>query len=1021
MRALSTTATLFLLAASSEGDPATPRVHALVGARIVTAPGQVTEGGTIVLRDGLIAAVGASVPVPADARVWPSEGLTVYPGLVDAFVTPAPSPTPPPPPPGTAPSARRPEPAPPAGPRGAAHALSSVTPEKRVVELPPLGQGQVEALRAAGFAVAQVAPASGIVRGQSAIVALSGATPNRSVVKADAAQVVAFAPERQAYPASLMGAIAVVRQAFRDAAWYRDARAAQGRAPEKAERPEENPAWAALEPALSRRQPVLFVVDEMLGVLRAGAVAREAGLAAQVAVAGDEYKRVKEVAALGLPLIVPVSFLDPPDVADPDLGLEVGIEELRHFDQGPGNAAALRRAGVTFALTTRGLKDVKAFRDHVARAIERGLTADDALAATTTVPARLLGLEHRLGTLAPGKAANLTVTRGDLFARKSRVSEVWVDGERFPVMEKDAPGPKGRFEIAWGDAKGTLDVAQDKDPSARLTVGGETLVARDVRIGGPSASFTVTRGGREERFDLTEARERLTGSAMAAGAVVAVTGRRTGEPEPPRSREGEAKKEPTPDPSPVATPVVMGVSEPWRMAIPAQPAVLLVKNATLWTAGPQGTIEGADLLVKAGKIAAVGKGLVAPAGAVTVDATGRHLVPGIIDAHSHAAILGSVNECTNSVTAEVRVEDVVNSESVNIYRQLAGGTTVMHLLHGSCNAIGGQSALIKNRWGAPPDGLLFLGAPPTIKFALGENPKRANAAAFLAAQPRRYPATRGGVEQVVRDAFTRARDHREALADFRAGRRLTPPRPDLLAEAVLEILEKKRLIHAHSYRQDEILMLMRVAEEFGIRVQTFQHVLEGYKVADEMAKHGASASGFSDWWAYKFEVIDAIPWNGFLMWDRGVSVSYNSDSAELARILNLEAAKAVKYGKVPPEEAIRFVTLNPARQLGIDARVGSLEVGKDADFSIRTASPFSPASRVDETWIEGRKYFDRAADLQGRKALDEERQALVAKAKAARKAKPPEPAGAGNWPPRYLDDADLSGNDCGQGAAEGRR
>ena len=1013
MRALPLAAAFLFVAAVSPGDPATPRVHAIVGARIVTSPGQVLERGTIVMRDGVIAAVGANIPVPADARVWESEGLTVYAGLIDAFVTPTAPPTPAPPP-GTAapaPAPPAPAPAPPAGLRGATPPLLSVTPEKRVVELPPLGKEQVEALRAAGFAVAQIAPAKGIVRGQSAVLALTSDAPGRSVVKVDAAQVVAFAPERQAYPASLMGAIAVVRQAFREAAWYRDAVAAHALAPEKAERPGESLAWKALEPTLYKKQPVVFLVDDMLQVLRAGAVAKELSLAAQVVGAGDEYKRVKDVAALGLPLIVPVNFIEAPDVADPDAALEVGIEELRHFDQGPGNAAALSKAGVTYALTTNGLKDVKAFRANVARSIERGLKPDDALAAVTTVPARVLGLDRRLGTLAAGKAANLTLTRGDLFAPRSRVLEVWVDGRRFEVIGKDEPGPRGRWEVAWGEAKGTLTVAQEKEPSARLTIGAETQTGTEVRIDGPRVTFAITRGGRTERFDLTERRERLSGSVVSASGVGAVTGLRTGEPEPEKAKEDEPKH----DPSPVETPVVMGNSEPWRMATPDQPAAILVKNATIWTAGPQGTLEGADLLIKAGKVAAVGKGLKAPPWAVTLDATGRHVVPGMIDAHSHSAILGNVNECTNSVTAEVRVEEVVNSESVNIYRQLAGGTTVMHLLHGSCNAIGGQSALVKNKWGEPPDRLRLAGAPPTIKFALGENPKRANVGGFLAAAPRRYPATRGGVEQVIREAFSKARDYQEALADFRAGRRLIPPRPDLQTEAVVAILEKKRLIHAHSYRQDEILMLMRLTEEFGTRVETFQHILEGYKVADEMATHGASASAFSDWWAYKFEVMDAIPWNGYLMWDRGVTVSYNSDSDELARILNLEAAKATKYGNVPPEDAILFVTLNPARQLRIEDRVGSLEAGKDADFSIRTASPFSPASRVEETWIEGRKYFDREADLAGRAALGREREALVAKAKAARKAKPPEGKEGQRWPPRYLEETDLSGNECGHG------
>jgi imidazolonepropionase-like amidohydrolase len=426
---------------------------------------------------------------------------------------------------------------------------------------------------------------------------------------------------------------------------------------------------------------------------------------------------------------------------------------------------------------------------------------------------------------------------------------------------------------------------------------------------------------------------------------------------------------------------------------------VLVKNATLWTAGPQGTLRGADLLVRGGRIAAVGRNLVPPANALIVDATGKHVAPGIIDEHSHSAILGNVNECTNSVTCEVRIQDVVNSESPNIYYQLAGGTTIMHLLHGSCNAIGGQCAVIKNKWGEPADRLLFAPAPPTIKFALGENPKQSN---WGAEATGRYPQSRAGVEQVIRDAFTLARDYGTAMDEWKHGKRPYPPRRDLQKDAVLEILQGKRFIHSHSYRQDEILMLMRVAEEFGIRVQTFQHVLEGYKVADEIAAHGASASTFSDWWAYKFEVIDAIPWNGYLMWDRGVTVSYNSDSDDLARRLNTEAAKAVKYGGVPEDEAIRFVTLNPAKQLRIDDRVGSLEPGKDADFSIWNGSPLSPYSRCEQTWIEGRKYFDRAQDLAGREPLAKEREALIARAKAAKKAG----GGGGDKAPafRYLTD-----------------
>jgi len=405
----------------------------------------------------------------------------------------------------------------------------------------------------------------------------------------------------------------------------------------------------------------------------------------------------------------------------------------------------------------------------------------------------------------------------------------------------------------------------------------------------------------------------------------------------------------------------------------------------VWTEGSAGILENADLVVSGGKVVAVGKGLSAPAGALEVDGRGKHVTPGIIDAHSHTAVDGDVNEGTHNVTAEVRIRDVLNPFDVAVYRELAGGTTVANILHGSANAIGGQTQIAKWRWGGGPDDLVFAGAPEGIKFALGENPKQSN---WRNPQPR-YPRTRMGVAELIRERFQAARDYRRRQEEFRkaagvkgATPSALPPEPDLQLEAIAEILEGKRKIHCHSYRKDEILQMIRSAEEFGVQVATFQHVLEGYKVADEIAKHGAGASGFSDWWAYKYEVIDAIPYAFPLMRERGVVVSYNSDSDELARRLNIEAAKAVKYGNVPPADALAFVTSNPAKQLGIANRVGSLEAGKDGDFVVWSGDPLAATSVALETWIEGKKYFDRAADLAGRAALEKERADLVAKAKA---------------------------------------
>lgn len=418
------------------------------------------------------------------------------------------------------------------------------------------------------------------------------------------------------------------------------------------------------------------------------------------------------------------------------------------------------------------------------------------------------------------------------------------------------------------------------------------------------------------------------------------------------------------------------------MRTEAQDAVTAITNARIMTVGPAGNIEKGTILIKAGKITAVGADVAVPPGAIVIDAAGRVVTPGLIDAHSHTAIEDNVNECTNIVTAEVRVADVLDPKDINLYRELAGGVTAANVLHGSCNSIGGQNATIKLRYGAASgDALLFQGAPPGIKFALGENPKRAS----FGGGARRYPATRMGVEVSIRNAFLEAKAYKKSWDDYDAavkaaaakkpakGAAPAPlpmaPRKDLQMEALKEVLEGKRLVHAHSYRADEILMLINVANEMGFKIATFQHVLEGYKVASEIAKHGAGGSTFSDWWAYKEEAYDAIPYNAAIMASHGVVVSLNSDSDELARRLYWEAAKTVRYGGVSEEEAFKMVTLNPAKQLRIDKWVGSIEVGKDADLAIFRSHPFAPDTRVEMTLVDGKVMFDRSKDVAARKGV----------------------------------------------------
>lgn len=412
----------------------------------------------------------------------------------------------------------------------------------------------------------------------------------------------------------------------------------------------------------------------------------------------------------------------------------------------------------------------------------------------------------------------------------------------------------------------------------------------------------------------------------------------------------------------------------WLMAQAQKSRDVLIRNATVLTAA-RGTLTNTDILIQNGKIARVGKDLKASSDAQIVDATGKFVSPGIIDCHSHS-MLDAINEFSFSVTSMTQMKDVLNPTDVTIYRALAGGVTSANLLHGSANAIGGQNVVVKFKWGRPVEDYLFPNAPPGIKFALGENPKRTHFNPGGTGQPPRYPRTRMGVMETIRDAFLRARDYKQAWDDFRAKKTKIQPRRDLELEPIVEILEGKRLVHAHGYRSDEHLNLLRLAEEFGFRIATLQHGLEAYKIAPEIAKHGAGVSIFVDSWSYKVEAYDAIPYNAAILWKNGVVVSINSDSDERMRRLNLDAAKVMKYGGVPEEEALKMITLNPAKQLGIDKRVGSIEVGKDADLVIWNAHPFSVYSMVEMTMIDGEFFFERSRDLLRRQEFARERETL---------------------------------------------
>ena len=964
----------------------TPNVLALTHARVVVAPGQVLDDATVVIRDGLIEAVGTEVTIPKDAVVKDLKGKTVYPGFIDLYThygLPAPKSA-------AQPASRRQGRG--ASPQKGAHYWNpTVRPEVDAAELFQPDQKTAEALRKAGITAVLTLPREGIFRGKGALVLVADGKANELILAEDAVQAMSFSKGRSfrgrgvsGYPGSLMGAIALIRQAFLDAGWYRDAWQAYRAAPAGQDAPEVNLALEALQPYLSGRKPVLMEVSDELDILRAAKIAREFHLNMWVRGTGSEYRRLEAIKATGVKLVVPVNFPKAPDVSTPEREMDVSLRELRHWDFAPENPGRLAKAGVPFALTSATLKNSADFLKQLRTAVKRGLPKDAALAAVTTTPARWLNMAAVLGSIQKGRLANLIVTDGDLFDDKTKILDTYVQGKRYeitPVPEVDIRGKWAfRLNTAGQTTEASVNFKGDAaKPTVEMKLAGKKVRGAKVTLDGRllSLSFPGDSAGYVGIARLSG----LVEGDMASGTGVWGDGRafrwEANRSEPFKAKPDTAKAKPV---QMAEFEVVYPDGAFGRPALPEQPEWVLVKNATIWTVGPQGTLKNADMLVRRGKIAKIGKNLKAPKGAVVIDATGKHVTPGMIDAHSHIAISRGVNEGTHAISSEVRIEDVINSDDINIYRQLAGGTTMAHLLHGSANPIGGQSVVIKLRWGALPDEMKFKAAKPTIKFALGENVKQSNWGDQFTT---RYPQTRMGVEQFFRDYFKAALDYRREWQEYRRkskkNKNLIPPRKNLRLEALLEILDGKRNIHCHSYRQDEILALMRVAEDIGFKVAVFTHILEGYKVADVMFQHGAMASTFSDWWAYKFEVYDAIPYNGALMYEQGVVVGYNSDSAELARRLNTEAAKAIKYGGVPTEEAIKFVTLNPAKQLGVADRVGSLEPGKDADFVIWNGPPMSTYTRCEQTWIDGRKYFDIEEDQQLRQQVAEQRAKLVQK------------------------------------------
>ena len=961
---------------------------ALEHATVHVSSTEVIEDATVVFYQGRIEAVGLSSVIQVNGPVIRHDlnGLHVYPSFVDIHSDYA------------MPEAQREGwgrgPQDLSDKKGAFGWNEAVRPETRAADVfdPSEAEADRSAYQKGGFGAVVSHVQDGIVRGTGALVALSE-DPRRALLQPEASAHYSFrkGTSSQDYPRSLMGSTALLKQTFFDANWYADASRLN-------ERLETNLSLEAFN--TSRSKPSFFDAGGWEDGLRAAKVGEDVDHAFILIAGNNAYQRLDELQATGAPLVLSLDYPKAYDVSDPYTSRLVGLDELKHWELAPSNAARVYAAGIEFALTADGLESPSGIRSAVWTSMRHGLPEAAALAALTDIPAKMIGASDRVGRIAKGLEANVLITDGPIFHPDAQLLENWVQGEQHTYVNRDEVDVRGTYNLAVADRVLSLEVTGElSKPKAKVAID-----STDYKVDFAPDGRSVSLGMQLDTLGL-DGWWRLSGNVWMDSRIWEGRGQRSDGTwvEWSAIRQSEPEEEASTyqaQPDSVQGEVMYPFVAYGNVERPAQRTVWF-EGATVWTCEATGKLEQADVVIHNGKILAVGEALdeasVFGSNVPTyerIDARGKHLTPGIVDEHTHIAATRGINEGTQASSAEVTIQSSVNSEDVNIYRQLAGGVTTAQILHGSANPIGGQSAIIKFRWGASPQEMLFEEASPFIKFALGENVKQSNWGSDYRS---RFPQTRMGVEQVYYDHFYRAREYDQAWKDYRqtvrnASRKArrnntlpAAPRRDLELETLAQILNEERFVTCHSYRQDEINMLMHVADSMGFTINTFTHILEGYKVADKMAEHGAGGSSFSDWWAYKFEVKDAIPYNGAVLHGQGIVTAFNSDDAEMARRLNQEAAKAVKYGGVSEEEALKFVTLNPAKLLHIDHRVGSIAVGKDADIVLWDDHPLSVYARAEQTYVDGTKYYDLEEDAAKREWMRGERARLVQAMKAAAK------------------------------------
>ncbi len=818
--------------------------------------------------------------------------------------------------------------------------------------------------RKAGFGAVVTFRNNGLARGTSALVSLADDKTNKVVLKGRASTNYSFnkGASEDMYPSAQYGAIALLRQMYLDAQWY--------------EKLPEGYFYDASLEALKNNStlPGIFEVNDKYEVLRADAIGDEFGISYIIKGSGNEYQLLDAIKKADVSLILPLKFPDAPDVKDPYDAMSVPLSELKHWEMAPMNPKMVNEAGIEFALTCSDLSKPGDFAGNLRKAIEEGLDRKEALKALTYTPARMIGAEELIGSLKEGMVANLLITSGDIFDKDCVIYENWIQGKPYRYVDPGMEDIRGNYDLAAGDKTFEITIeGKAENPSAKVKSGDKELkTSIDWKNELINISITTEEGVIALTGACYDGILKGTGKmadgkscSWATGSRDKAEAEKTGPGDKKRDREGkDADKE--------AGPVIYPFIAYGFEKAPEQEKILF-RNATVWTLDERGKIEGADVLIENGKISGVGTDLDGR-GARVIDATGMHLSPGIIDEHSHIA-MSSTNETGQAITAEVRVADIIDPSDNSIYRQLSGGVTAAHILHGSANPIGGQSVLIKHRWGSTAEGMKIKGQVGFLKHALGENVKRS---------PNRFPNSRMGVEHIIRDAYMRAKDYRNEWVKYNSmseseKKTVIPPRRDLELDALVDVLEERSFIACHTYVQSEGMMLMKLSEDLGIKAHTLIHFNEGYKVADKMREHGAAGSVFSDWWDYKYEVYEGINYNAATLVGQGVLTCLHSDDAEMSRRLHQEAGKTVKYGGLDQVEALKLVTLNPAKILHLDHRMGSIEPGKDADIVLWTDNPLSIYARAKMTLVDGKVYFDEDRDAEMKKEIDEERNRIIQK------------------------------------------